>query len=689
MESDSQKRVAIIGGGQAGLVAYRHMSKYQNLKAVIFEASPSLGGIWSPDHPYHRPLMTTNICRHTCTFSDVPWPADAGRERKDLFRYSGDMGHFLHVYAQTYVNKADVKLNTKVATVDYQNDKWTVKSVSTHQDGSSVEHVEDFHYLIIATGFFSSPFIPTLPGIDNSPVLVEHSAVFKDPDAYLDKTVAVVGGSLSAVEIAGALSPYARKIHHIAPRPFYVSPLYTPTNSSAMPSFLPWDFLSYDRANLNGRRTEMINPTADVNHDKHNYLQSLFPNNLLPSFKVDTSTPPQVGISELYRGGIQTGIVQIYLARLAAIDTTTGDLVLSTEERIDCPDVVIMCTGYNIVLPYLSQSARDAISFQPNNRSVPFLSHRLVLHPDLPNAGFVGMYRGTYYGVIELQARYLAAVLSGIQSWPSKDEMKKGVALEESVREASSKSGIQFPHGDYAGLFESYADLLGIPMSDATYMVAANYPLEVTRGVEEIRLDTESAFTLMKSRTWVRGAVFRSWAGRWKVNRKVRGASEPRMNGQFVGFGTFLMRPVTASPSGPGVMTEAVIREYLYHEQGVFISATGGSAEEQRKAVYRYDPASDTIAVWSVVRDDYEQRSNEGQTDSWQHNVEAVSRDPLDESWSAEQHGSDGWYAIGRGSEAAVLAGYKFVFSGAEVTQFKVRDIFSGGLVSEATFTRP
>ncbi|PCH44990.1 FAD/NAD(P)-binding domain-containing protein [Wolfiporia cocos MD-104 SS10] len=659
--SDCRKRVAIIGGGQAGLVAYRHMINYPTLEPVIFDAAPSLGGIWSADHPYHRPLMTTNISRHACAFSDVPWPADGGRERKDVFQYSGDMGRFLNVYAQCFLRKNDIRLNTRVTEVDYRFGRWHVRSM---RNGETVTQDEVFDYLIIATGFFSTPYIPDLPGINGSPVRIEHSSVFKNPDEYAGKTVAVVGGSLSAVEVSGALSPHASMIHHITSRPFYVLPLYAPVGLSSKPPFIPWNFVSYRRANLAGRRTEVVNPTARDNRRKHRYLQSLFPDGLLPSFSFDTSTPPQIGISDFYRGGTRTGVVQTYLARLASIDTNTGELVLSTGERINPPDVIILCTGYSVSLPYLSQSVLDAIGFQPENHSVPFLSHRLVLHPDMPNAGFVGMYRGSYHGIIELQARYLAALFSGAQTWPSEDEMRKGVALEESIREASSESGIQFPHGDYVGLFESYADLLNIPMSDVNYVVAANYPLTVTDGVIQIRRDAENVLALSERWTWVRNAIFRSWAGRWKFHRKIY-SGRPEIDGRSGGIATFRMRPASILSTDENDTTKIVIQEYLYSERGDSVSATERMIHEQHEAVYRFDPAADVIAVWSVSPDEEKNSPDEGRMGRWHHDIENVSPNPVDPSWFEEQRDLDGWFASGSKIDSCTTV-YKFVFSGAE-----------------------
>jgi len=61
--------------------------------------------------------------------------------------------------------------------------------------------VKTFDYVIVATGHFSVPNIPSFPGIDKFPGRVLHSHSFRNASQFKDKNVLVVGSSLSAEDI--------------------------------------------------------------------------------------------------------------------------------------------------------------------------------------------------------------------------------------------------------------------------------------------------------------------------------------------------------------------------------------------------------------------------------------------------------------------------------------------------------
>ena len=80
--------------------------------------------------------------------------------------------------------------------------------------------------------------------------------------------------------------------------------------------------------------------------------------------------------------------------------------------------------------------------------------YKCTFHPDLPNLAFTGVYRGPYFGVIELQARWAAQVLSGNLSLPSKEVLLKGLEEEIDIKHQSPRQ--QFPR-DYTEFANSIA----------------------------------------------------------------------------------------------------------------------------------------------------------------------------------------------------------------------------------------
>ena len=61
---------------------------------------------------------------------------------------------------------------------------------------------QKFDYVIVATGHFSVPNVPSFPGIDRFPGHVLHSHEFRNAAHFRDKNVLVVGSSLTAEDIA-------------------------------------------------------------------------------------------------------------------------------------------------------------------------------------------------------------------------------------------------------------------------------------------------------------------------------------------------------------------------------------------------------------------------------------------------------------------------------------------------------
>lgn len=73
---------------------------------------------------------------------------------------------------------------------------------------------------------------------------------------------------------------------------------------------------------------------------------------------------------------------------------------------------------------------------------------------------FVGVYRGPYWGIIELQARWACMVFSNLVEAPSPASMARGISLEQAIR--AQRPRPQFPHGNYVELAEDLAKEIGV-----------------------------------------------------------------------------------------------------------------------------------------------------------------------------------------------------------------------------------
>ena len=77
-----------------------------------------------------------------------------------------------------------------------------------HTEG--VPRVETFDAVVVASGHFNVPYIPSVPGIrtwyEAYPDSISHSMFYRRPEEYTSKKLIVVGNSASGVDIAGQIA---------------------------------------------------------------------------------------------------------------------------------------------------------------------------------------------------------------------------------------------------------------------------------------------------------------------------------------------------------------------------------------------------------------------------------------------------------------------------------------------------
>ena len=86
--------------------------------------------------------------------------------------------------------------------VRYNNatDDFTVSTKDLIND--QVDDGERFDYVIVASGHYSVPNIPTFPGIEKFPGRVMHAHDFREANEFAGKRLLLVGASYSAEDIA-------------------------------------------------------------------------------------------------------------------------------------------------------------------------------------------------------------------------------------------------------------------------------------------------------------------------------------------------------------------------------------------------------------------------------------------------------------------------------------------------------
>lgn len=94
-----------------------------------------------------------------------------------------------------------VQFNTVVSYVDFDAGKGSF-CVQTRNLTTGKRCSESFDYVIVAVGHFSMPNVPYINGIETFPGQVIHSHDFRNARHFAEQDILLVGGSLSAEDIA-------------------------------------------------------------------------------------------------------------------------------------------------------------------------------------------------------------------------------------------------------------------------------------------------------------------------------------------------------------------------------------------------------------------------------------------------------------------------------------------------------
>lgn len=333
---------------------------------------------------------------------------------------------------------------------------------------------------------------------------------------------------------------------------------------------------------------------------------------------------------------VRSGLINVSRGKLVGISGRVAAVPPLNEEIGDVA-AVVFATGFEASssISFLPTSLRETLRLNPSdlNNTVALGFHG-TYHPDIPNIGFVGFYRAPYWGVMEMQARFLTSLwAAGGPSSPSlppalKDALSKDTSIERTIALRSDPQASQFPMGDYAWLMQEFAEALGLERSPALgpmprlppadkemdILTPARYParslteFQQAEVVKSLKQTETAAWAGVSSTKFVARAVFRSLLGEWKLERDLISKLPSHPSGHFSGTAKFLLRDGTRDgrESEFDALGEDDDRglEYLYVEEGDFKASNGLTFRATRRYVWRYNEKKDKLSVWFVKTDD-------------------------------------------------------------------------------------
>lgn len=434
------KTTAIIGAGPSGLVAAKECLE-AGLQPVIFEAGPDLGGVWR-NKTWNG--MTSLLSRFHMGFSDTPFASD------NDFPVADDVLRYLHDYAAQHTLGDCMRMNTPVRSIDFSRERWRVNT----QNKS-----EYFDSLVMASGVFGNDSLPALAGQDQFKGTILHSSAYKDAEAFRGKRTLVIGGSYSGYEIASHLATHGIATHHSFREPAWIAGLYTQN--------VPFDLVSYRYAPPVDAATKQDNWLKKLAYLQHTHGNLGDAHSAL-RMDAHNPSPAKIVLAPDYLDHVRAhGITPHHAAPVAFSE---HGVQLSSGAHVDA-DAVIFCTGYTSTMPRFPFMEK-MIGYKAQDMFQPTLMNKATLHPQFPSLAMVGMYRGPYFGTMELQARWAAAMFSGQVAPPTAQQHKTALAFEQNLRDMKNRP--PFPRPDYVGFMLELAHEIGAIPKD---LLHSNQPM--------------------------------------------------------------------------------------------------------------------------------------------------------------------------------------------------------------------
>lgn len=387
--------ICIIGAGSSGIAVAKALTEYA-LPFDCFEKSSDLGGMWRYNNSNGLSSAYASLhidtSRKNLGYSDFPVP-----ESLPDFLSHQQVLAYLEAYADHFDVYKRVKFNTTVEAVSDSTGTWSLRL-----EGRETRF---YDYVIVATGHLWDPRWPCFPGTFAGSQIHSHS--YRTAAPFEGKDVLVVGLGNSAVDIAVDICRQARNVTISTRRSAWIMPKYLmgiPVDR--------WSAFFSRRLRLPTRITRMI-------------MARLVRLGLGDQRRFGVKRPEHpmwrehATLSQELLPYIGHGWLTIK-PNIAKLDGDNVQFEDGTHERFDA---IIYATGYKTTFPFL-----DRETFRADTRPVQLYRRMLSIeHPGLIFAGLVQPV-GPTIPLVEVQARWIAAVLGGKLRLPERSFMQAEIA---------------------------------------------------------------------------------------------------------------------------------------------------------------------------------------------------------------------------------------------------------------------
>ncbi|MBJ7329860.1 MAG: NAD(P)/FAD-dependent oxidoreductase [Solirubrobacteraceae bacterium] len=209
-QTSPDHEVIVIGAGFSGIGAGIKLDQAGFHDYVILEAGDGVGGAW---HWNTYPGVAVDIPSFSYQFSF--------ETRADWSRVYAP-GNELKAYAEDLVDKYHLRPKLRFghrvekADFDEEHDLWTL----TTTEGKTITG----RYMVGATGVFTDPRKPDIPGVDDFAGISMHTARWDHDVDLKGKKVAIIGTGASAVQVIPSIAPEVEHLTVFQRTPIWCMP---------------------------------------------------------------------------------------------------------------------------------------------------------------------------------------------------------------------------------------------------------------------------------------------------------------------------------------------------------------------------------------------------------------------------------------------------------------------------------
>jgi dimethylaniline monooxygenase (N-oxide forming) len=381
-------RVCVIGAGSSGIAMCRSLA-LRDIPFDCYERRQQIGGLWrypvGDEGSCAYASLAANTSKTVMQYPSYPMPDDYPE-----YPHHAHVARYFDDYVDHYGLREHIRFGTEVTRVEPLGDGWAV----TLGDGSTHRYRA---VMVASGGRHGEPAYARFDGRFEGRQL--HSFHYDGPADFAGKTVVIVGLGATSADIATEVSRVAsatylsvRTGHYVVPKIFEGHPV---------------DKLSplMKKLSVEQRRPLLTLMLKLVHGDMTAYG--------LPAPPYKPGQGPLIASSELL-----PAIVHGRITPAPVITSAAGRTIRFADGRAVEADVIIHCTGYQIVFPFLP----DTLS--PGTGPGPVLYHQVV-PPETRGLYFIGLIHSmmSLMPLAEYQAEWVGDLLTDTVGLPSRAQM--------------------------------------------------------------------------------------------------------------------------------------------------------------------------------------------------------------------------------------------------------------------------